>query len=210
MNVRALSISLSYPSTSLEYIGCEKRGEMDHEYCFMAAKAKGNIITLDAAVVGTENDGLTKDGIFANVFFKQCYKSNNYDINIQSAKARDNNNHDIQILIGSKEALTSNVPTTYALIQNYPNPFNPSTTINYELSADSYVKLNVFDILGREVVTLINKQQDAGYYQVEWNGRNTQQQLVPSGIYFYQIRAIDPTSNSGHDFISTKKMLLLK
>jgi hypothetical protein len=210
MDVRALSIALTYPSSSLEYIGYEKSGEMNHEYCFMAAKAKDNIVTLDAAVIGTEHDGLSKGGIFANVIFKRRTIAKNYNINIQTAKARDNNNHDIQILIGSKEMLMSDVPTTFALAQNYPNPFNPSTVISYELSAVSYVKLNVYDILGREVATLVSEQQDAGYYRVEWNGKNTQQQSVSSGIYFYQIRAVDPASTSGRSFVNIKKMLLLK
>jgi hypothetical protein len=210
MDVRALSIVLTYPSYSLEYIGFEKSGEMNHEYCFMAAKAKSNTVTLDAAVIGTEHDGLSKEGIIAYVSFKQHAISKKYDINIQYVKARDNNNHDIQVLIGPKEILRSDVPAKFTLAQNYPNPFNPSTVISYELSTASYVKLKVYNILGREVATLVNKQQDAGDYRVEWNGKNIDQQPVSSGIYFYRIQAVDPASTSGSGFVSIKKMLLLK
>ena len=94
--------------------------------------------------------------------------------------------------------------------QNYPNPFNPSTKINYQLPATSFVKLSICDIRGREIVTLINKQQDAGYYSVEWNGKDEQQRVVSSGIYFYKIRAVDLSSTKEHSYVSVKKMLLLK
>jgi hypothetical protein len=176
----------------------------------MAAKAKGNTVTLDAAVIGSEHVGLSKDGIIANVRFNQRIQSKNYSIYIQSVKARDSNNHDIQILSGSKETFKNAVPSAFTLAQNYPNPFNPLTAISYELSAVSNVQLNVFDILGRLVVTLVNQQQVAGYYRVEWDGKNMQQQPVSSGIYFYQLRAVDPASTSGGGFVCIKKMLLMK
>jgi hypothetical protein len=209
-DVRALSISLTYPLSSLEYVGCEKSGELNQEYCFMAAKAKDNMVTLDAAVIGTEHDGLSKAGTFAYVIFKQRNQSKNYNIGIQSVKARDGNNQNIPILINSMEIQTTDVPTAFALSQNYPNPFNPTTVISYQLSEISKVSLRIYDVLGREVANLVNEQQDAGYYRVEWNGKNTQQQPVSSGIYFYQMCAIDPSSNSGHSFVNVKKMLLLK
>jgi len=89
------------------------------------------------------------------------------------------------------------VPTQYSLEQNYPNPFNPSTTLKYEIPKESYITLKVYDILGREVATLVNKQQKAGYYEIDWNAVNNS-----SGIYFYKIQA--------GDFLETKKMILMK
>jgi hypothetical protein len=147
------------------------------------------------------------------VNFKQRNQSKTYYINIQSAKARDSNNHDLQILISPNEILTSEVPSAFALSQNYPNPFNPSTVIEYQLPGlrtQYIVSLKVYDFLGREVAILLNKQQEAGYYRVEWNGKNIQQQTVSSGIYFYQICAVDPSSTSGNCFVNVRKMLLLK
>jgi hypothetical protein len=85
----------------------------------------------------------------------------------------------------------------YLLSQNYPNPFNPSTVISYQLSVIGFVTLKVYDILGREIATLVNEEKPAGEYEVEFNAAN-----LPSGIYFYQIKA--------GNFVETEKMVLLK
>lgn len=87
----------------------------------------------------------------------------------------------------------------YSLHQNYPNPFNPSTRINYELRNSNYVTLKVFDLLGKEVATLVNEKQSAGSYAVDFNSSEFN---LPSGIYFY-------TLNAG-DFKETRKMILIK
>jgi len=89
------------------------------------------------------------------------------------------------------------IPVNAELSQNYPNPFNPSTIIKYDIPIESNVTLKVFDVLGREVTTLVNKRQKAGFYEVEWNAVNNS-----SGVYFYKILA--------GDFVETKKMLLLR
>ncbi len=93
------------------------------------------------------------------------------------------------------------IASEYLLEQNYPNPFNPSTVIRYQLSVISNVTLKVYDILGNEIATLVNEEKPAGQYEVEFNlpaGR----QGLSSGIYFYSLKA--------GDFVSTKKMILLK
>jgi len=82
------------------------------------------------------------------------------------------------------------------LLQDYPNPFNPSTTIKFELPKTSYVRLSVFDILGREVSVLVNERKNAGSYEVKFNGSN-----FASGVYFYRLQA--------GSFVQTKKRLLL-
>jgi Secretion system C-terminal sorting domain len=89
------------------------------------------------------------------------------------------------------------VVNDYSLNQNYPNPFNPSTIINYSVPKESFVKIKVFDLLGREVKTLINENKTAGNYSVNFNAKN-----LSSGIYFYTIKA--------GSFVQTKKMVLLK
>ncbi len=91
----------------------------------------------------------------------------------------------------------SEIPTSFELEQNYPNPFNPSTTISYQLPVSGQVTLKVFDILGKEVATLVNTQQSAGIYQIEFDASQ-----LTSGVYVYRIDA--------ENFVQTKKMVLLK
>jgi hypothetical protein len=88
-------------------------------------------------------------------------------------------------------------PKTYDLSQNYPNPFNPSTTIEYSIPNDAVVSLKIFDVLGKEVATLVNEQKATGTYIVNWNASN-----FSSGLYFYRL-------NAG-EFSQTKKMFLVK
>lgn len=93
------------------------------------------------------------------------------------------------------------VPVNYNLSQNYPNPFNPTTKINYELAFDSKVSLTVFDVSGKEVGSLVNATQPAGYYSVNFNGSS-----LSSGMYFYKI-SVD---GNGNNFSAVKKMILVK
>ncbi|MBC8043295.1 MAG: S8 family peptidase [Rhizobacter sp.] len=92
----------------------------------------------------------------------------------------------------------------FRLMQNYPNPFNPNTVIAYQLSRNSEVRLKVFDVLGREVATLVNAKQAAGNYSVRFDASN-----LSSGIYFYRLNAGSSDGRNG-SFIETKKMLFIK
>ena len=91
----------------------------------------------------------------------------------------------------------SRAPLAFVLSQNYPNPFNPSTTIKFELPKGSNVNLTVYDILGREVSTVVNERKEAGVYEVEFDGAR-----LSSGVYFYRLKA--------GEFTQTKRFLLLK
>lgn len=91
----------------------------------------------------------------------------------------------------------SEIPTEYALFQNYPNPFNPITTIKYSVPQSSLISIIIFDVLGKNVATILNEYKPAGSYSVEFDGNK-----LASGIYFYQMRA--------GNFIDTKKLLLIK
>jgi hypothetical protein len=98
----------------------------------------------------------------------------------------------------SPEVLVNNpAPLNYSLEQNYPNPFNPVTTISFGLPVKSYVEIVVYNSLGETVIQLVNEEKEAGMHHVELNAT-----VLPSGVYFYQIRA--------GDFIQMKKMILLK
>jgi hypothetical protein len=94
------------------------------------------------------------------------------------------------------------IPTEFALSQNYPNPFNPTTSIKYSLAENAKVTLVIYDMLGQVVKTLIDNEQEAGFYTVKWDGTNNYGGKVSSGIYIYRL-------NAGK-FMSTLKMNLLK
>lgn len=99
------------------------------------------------------------------------------------------------------------LPTVYKLEQNFPNPFNPSTTINYQLPYESTVKINIYNLLGQEVKTLIAETQSAGYYSQVWNGNDNTHRKISSGVYIYRIEAVGPQNKR---FIEVKKMVMIK
>ena len=105
-------------------------------------------------------------------------------------------------LVTSIETSSNSTPRKFCLMQNYPNPFNPSTTIQYQLPKNGMVILEVYNHIGQRVVTLVNQNQTAGIHQQFWDGRNDMGKIVPTGVYFYQLR-------SG-DFSATRKMLLMQ
>ena len=93
-------------------------------------------------------------------------------------------------------------PFKYSLNNNYPNPFNPITSFRYELPKQSHVTIVIYDMLGREVRTLVNTTEDAGFKSVQWDATDSFGKPVSAGVYLYQIKA--------GDFRQTKKMVLLK
>ena len=102
--------------------------------------------------------------------------------------------------MSSEDDLT--LPETFALHQNYPNPFNPETNISYDLPEDGLVSVNVYDMRGTLIKTLVNDVQSSGYRTLKWNGTNDKGQKVSAGLYLYRIEA--------EGFTDTKKMALLK
>jgi photosystem II stability/assembly factor-like uncharacterized protein/pimeloyl-ACP methyl ester carboxylesterase len=109
-------------------------------------------------------------------------------------KQIDNNG---KIKYSQETEVTFKVPRVFALSQNYPNPFNPTTVINYQLPVNSFVTLKIYDVLGREIATLINGKQNAGYYKASFNASS-----LSSGVYFYRLQA--------GSFTETKKLILLR
>jgi len=89
------------------------------------------------------------------------------------------------------------IPMKYSLEQNFPNPFNPETQINYSVAKNGFVKISVFDLLGREISVLVNEVKNAGYYSVNLNASN-----LSSGVYFYRM--------SCNGFVDTRKLTFIK
>ncbi len=175
-------------------------------------------ITDTAAKASTAN--VARLGFSDSVNFRQLYKFNtvgiskrlSFDVSASSADALDRIYSNLLVISDTTKAndniqkdFASNqgeVPVEYGLTQNYPNPFNPSTVISYQLPKDGQVILKVYDILGREVKTLVNQDEPAGYHQVTLDGTH-----LSSGIYFYRIYI---SGSDGKNFVSTKKMILVK
>jgi M6 family metalloprotease-like protein len=129
--------------------------------------------------------------------------SDHYDYTI---KAKDNTNllsvasDKVSVMALApkiKIGVSEKIPSEYVLAQNYPNPFNPNTNIVFSIKENGFVSLKIYDVLGKEVATLVNEQRSAGNYEVEFDAST-----LPSGMYIYKIQ-------SGN-FIDSKKMLLLK
>jgi len=93
--------------------------------------------------------------------------------------------------------INNKVPSSYSLSQNYPNPFNPTTNIKYQIKENAIVTLKIYDILGKEIETLVNEKQSPGTYEVNWNAN-----AFPSGVFFYRLEA--------GDYSETRKMILIK
>jgi len=95
------------------------------------------------------------------------------------------------------QPISNEIPNQFSLSQNYPNPFNPNTVISFQLAVNSFAMLKVYDLLGREVATLVNEQLQPGTYEVDWDGNG-----FASGVYYYKLAA--------GDYTETKKMVLIK
>ena len=142
----------------------------------------------DGDSLGSRNDGLTNLNIHTLTIDNNDYVYAGTDKGIWKRPLSE--------IVTSLEEETTQ-PTQFLLSQNYPNPFNPSTKIKYSVPQLSQVQIKVFDVLGNEIETLVNEEKPTGTYELTWNAAN-----LPSGVYFYQLKA--------GDFISTKKMILLK
>jgi hypothetical protein len=120
-----------------------------------------------------------------------------YPVSLTQSFLRGNIQIEYTTATGIEGNLTLGVPNVYTLGQNYPNPFNPSTKINFGIPRSGLVTIKVYDLLGKEIATLINEEKQAGYYDIEFNASH-----LASGAYFYRIQS--------NDFVETRRMMLIK
>jgi len=123
-----------------------------------------------------------------------------------SGKVILNGNGELQVVNSDSYSLykgsVSRIPETFALHQGYPNPFNPETTISYDISNVGNVEIVVYDMMGREIKTLVSGYHTPSTYQVVWNGTDNRGKIVPSGVYLYRM--------SSSEFTQVNKVMFLK
>ena len=125
------------------------------------------------------------------------------EITLTEAVLSDPSGRDVPVRLGQTRVAVAAAPTSFSLSAARPNPFNPSTTIAYEVPEQTHLTLTVYNLLGQEVVRLMDQVQAAGRYEAVWNGTNTRGAGVASGVYLYRIV-------SGSGYTDTERMTLLK
>jgi len=141
-------------------------------------------------------------------FFDAALSHNDYYYQVTAVYAAGESgpsNEAFALITNVQENEGGNLPENYSLSQNYPNPFNPTTTIDFTIPVSAklqHVNLSFYNLLGEKIKTLVDKKYNPGFYSVRWRGRNDLGEQVPSGIYFYQLKA--------GSFVQVRKMMLLQ
>ena len=197
--VKGYGFTVNYDGTALEFVKAvaenNRLGEGDLAQPQILADTDGEI------VLGAFGEIVSEGDVELSLVFRPKAEIEQSLIEVSAGELRDGNYALNQIAsLGVVSVETR--PEAFALLNNYPNPFNPETTIKYHLPEAAQVKLEVYNMVGQVVRTLVNNQQNAGRYVVQWNAANDNGQNLASGIYLYRIQA--------GDFHEVKKMLLLK
>ena len=114
------------------------------------------------------------------------------------------------IVVGISENASPDIPRQFRLRQNYPNPFNPSTTIVFDIPTSAQIHLEIYDVRGRRIRTLLNSVKAAGVHRIKWDGKNEAGLPVASGIYVYHLRAIPSGKAAVKAFKQSRKLLLIR
>jgi hypothetical protein len=180
-----------------KFLGAEK-GLLLQSYStpvMIMARNEDTHVYVDLAVAGLDAQAVSSAGELVVLRFEGSPR-------MQLVKMEARNSQNMAFITTRVKGAGESVPTEYRMLQNYPNPFNPSTTIQYELPTTGEVTVEVYSMLGEKVATLVNEVMEAGYHQVQWNGRDGNQRTVASGVYFYRIHA--------GNYNNVMRMLMLK
>jgi hypothetical protein len=200
VEVKAYGLTVAFDAELLEFVGTNVEdnilGESELSTPQVIARGEREVYVAAFGDVASQGD-LSIDLIFrAKSQIEASY------IEISSGALQDGSYGLNQITTPASVRIETR-PDVYALQNNYPNPFNPETTIKYQLPEAGEVTLEIYNMLGQVVNTLVNDYQTAGRYVIQWDATNNNGQSLSSGVYFYRISA-------GEEFHSIKKMLLLK
>lgn len=199
VEVKGYGFSVNYDPSVLEFVRVASENNLLGESTLakpqIANKADGTVAVVAYGQTATQGN------LGVSLVFRTKAEIENSYIDVTEAQLQDGSYSLNQVAsLGSAQVQTR--PEIFGLADNYPNPFNPETTLKYQLPEAADVKLEVYNVVGQVVRTLIADHQNAGRYVVQWDATNDNGQALSSGIYFYHIQA--------GDFQKTKKMLLLK
>lgn len=196
--LKGLNMPIAYGS-GLQLVSIEQGNIWPEASLLLHTNAEG-LVEISCATLG--QNALEGDGNIATLVFNVV--GSDTEITLQPMIARSWDNHDIAITYDytANEDLVNVIPLESYLGSNFPNPFNPSTTIQYGLKEASSVRINVYNSRGQLVRTLINESKAAGTYRVVWDGKDSNNRSVSSGIYYFRMEA--------QDYVKTNKGLLIK
>jgi hypothetical protein len=194
-DVRAMRLELKGQFGA--FVGAEK-GPLLREYdtpVALMSRSEEGVVFVDLAVMGLDARGLNHQGeVLVLRFLGPTH------VQLTKIDARNSANQPLSVTTVRREGEA--LPARYELLQNYPNPFNPSTTIGFALPQAGEVTLEVYDMLGQSVTTLLHGVKEAGFHQVRWNGLDANQRTVASGVFFYRLKA--------GAYTQVKSMVMLK
>jgi len=192
------SFTVHYDPATLRF---ERAGEgnlLTSNAPFLVLSNRAGELTI--AHVLSSDDAVAGQGLVANLFFTSKDEVGGGEVRLSEGTVLDANYGTNAVVLRSESVVAK--PKAFALLQNHPNPFNPATTIGYALPQAASVRLEVCNMLGQVIATLVNEKQDMGRYSVRWDGLNSNGEVVGSGVYFYRIVA--------DDFHAVQSMLLVK
>lgn len=200
VELKGYGFRVQYDADVLEFVGVRSESNLLGEGELAAPRAITQ--TEGEVAIAAYGETVSEGSLDLNVVFRTKTEIENTYIDVTESEVRDGNYAVNQIALPAPVQIQTR-PEAFALRNNYPNPFNPSTTIKYALPEASYVQLEVYNVVGQVVRTLVADHQNAGRYVVQWDATDDSGQNLSSGIYFYRLQA-------GGEFLEVKKMLLLK
>jgi hypothetical protein len=201
VDLKGYGLSLSYDNEALEFVSVARidnniLGEQEFSQARVITQSDGELTIAAFGETATEGD------LGLNLIFRSLKEIEGTDVELTTGELRDGN-FGLNAVPTPVSVRIETRPEVYALGDNYPNPFNPETTIKYQLPEAGDVRLEIYNMLGQVVTTLVDDHQAARRYTILWQGTNDHGQQVASGMYFYRIVA-------GGEFTDVRKMLLLK
>jgi hypothetical protein len=200
VELKGYGFSVQYDAEVLEFVGVRSESDLLGDGELATARVINQ--TEGEVAIAAYGETVSEGSLDLNVVFRTKTEIENTYIDVTESEVRDGNYAVNQIALPAPVQIQTR-PEAFALRNNYPNPFNPSTTIKYALPEASYVQLEVYNVVGQVVRTLVADHQNAGRYVVQWDASDDSGQSLSSGIYFYRLQA-------GGEFLDVKKMLLLK